>query len=82
MSKQRDHFDYMRDMWQYATDAEDFVAGMSYEQFAASRQTQHAVLYAITIVGEAIAPNTGRSPKSVMLWMRVCAARCWRSFLP
>lgn len=53
MSKKRDYRDYLHDMLKYTTDAEQFISGMSYEQFEETRQTQHAVLYAIIIIGEA-----------------------------
>lgn len=61
MSKERDYVDYLRDILDYATDAETFVQGMSEEQFKADRKAQQAVLYAITIVGEA----TNRIPASI-----------------
>lgn len=44
MTKQRDYTDYLRDIMTHATDAEQFVAGMSYTQFVADRKTQYAVI--------------------------------------
>jgi uncharacterized protein with HEPN domain len=53
MSQESIYTDYLRDMLEYATEAEQFISGMSYEQFEADLKTQRAVLYAITIIGEA-----------------------------
>ncbi len=53
MSKQRDYTDYLNDMLRYASLAQQFVAQMSYEEFATDEKTQLAVLHAITIIGEA-----------------------------
>jgi uncharacterized protein with HEPN domain len=53
MTGKRTYTDYLHDMLDYADQAEQFVAGMRYEQFETDRKTQLAVLYAITIIGEA-----------------------------
>jgi uncharacterized protein with HEPN domain len=53
MSRQRNYTDYLHDMVEYANDAEQFVAGMTYEQFLADRKTQLAVIRALEVIGEA-----------------------------
>ncbi len=49
----RDYIDYLHDILDYATRAEQFVAGLNYETFETDQKTQAAVLHAITIIGEA-----------------------------
>jgi uncharacterized protein with HEPN domain len=53
MSNQRDSTDYLRDILEYISYAQSFIADMSYEQFAQDRKTQLAVTQTITIIGEA-----------------------------
>jgi uncharacterized protein with HEPN domain len=53
MALKRDYVEYLRDILDYATRAEQFVAGLSYAEFATDQKTQSAVLHAITIIGEA-----------------------------
>jgi uncharacterized protein with HEPN domain len=45
MTGKRTYTDYLHDMLDYADQAEQFVAGMRYEQFETDRKTQLAVLY-------------------------------------
>lgn len=77
MSQKRLYADYLRDMLEYAMDAEQFVADMRYEQFEASRQTQHAVLYALTIIGEAATriPSNVRDQHPSVPWRDIITMR-------
>lgn len=43
----------LADVVSYADDALAFVEGMTFDQFAADRRTQLAVLYSLLVVGEA-----------------------------
>lgn len=53
MSKERIYTDYLHDILDYANRAEQFVQGMSEEQFMADLKTQGAVIHAVIIIGEA-----------------------------
>jgi uncharacterized protein with HEPN domain len=44
---------YLTDILQNMRDAEEFVLGLSYEQFAADKKTFNAVVRSIEIIGEA-----------------------------
>jgi uncharacterized protein with HEPN domain len=44
---------YVRDILQNMQDAEDFVQGLSYDQFKVDKKTFNAVLRAVEVVGEA-----------------------------
>jgi uncharacterized protein with HEPN domain len=48
----RDPF-YLLDIYQYGQDIVQFVQGMDEASFAADLKTQNAVLYSITVIGEA-----------------------------
>ena len=55
MRRKRVYGDYLRDIAHYARIAEEFVAGVDYEQFAADEEKTLAVLHALQIIGEAAA---------------------------
>jgi uncharacterized protein with HEPN domain len=44
---------YIKDILQNMLDAEDFIRGISYEQFADDKKTLNAVLRSIEVIGEA-----------------------------
>ena len=53
MNDARQFVDYLCDIRDAVAKAEQFVAGMTYEQFAADEKTAFAVVRALEIVGEA-----------------------------
>lgn len=53
MSGQRPAADYLQDMLDAVEKTEQFVAGMSFEEFAHDDKTIYAVIRAIEIIGEA-----------------------------
>lgn len=53
MKSGRSHDDYLRDILDAAQKANQFVAQLSYEQFAADEKTVFAVVRALEIIGEA-----------------------------
>lgn len=53
MSRDREYFDYIRDMLESSQKAIEFVEGMKYEQFSEDDKTTFAVVRAIEIIGEA-----------------------------
>ena len=61
MRRKRIYTDYLWDIAHYAARAEEFVAGLDYEQFAADEEKGLAVLHALQIIGEA----AGHLPASI-----------------
>lgn len=53
MKRKRIYTDYLRDIAHYAARAEQFVAGLEFEQFLADEEKSLAVLHALQIIGEA-----------------------------
>ena len=54
--------DYLRHMWQAATDAVGFVEGMSRIDFLADKRTQQAVIMSLIVLGEAATKVMDRYP--------------------
>ena len=67
--------DYLDHMQQAATDACDFVAGMSKEEFLADKKTQRAVIMGLIIIGEAVTKLMDGYPRFVEVHSTVP----WRS---
>ncbi len=68
---------YLLDMLLAARDAQSFVAGLTWEQFQASKLHQNAVIKAIEIIGEAasrISPQT-RAAHPEIPWPEIIAMR-------
>ncbi len=61
MTRRRVYTDYLRDIADYAAKAQQFVAGLEYEQFEAHEEKGLAVLHALQIIGEA----AGHLPRSI-----------------
>ncbi len=61
MSSKRVYTDHLSDIAHYAAKAEEFVAGLEFEQFAADEEKSLAVLHALQIIGEA----AGHLPSSI-----------------
>lgn len=51
--RKRDYRDYLKDIIDSINDIENFVAGMSFEQFKKDKKTTNAVVRSIEIIGEA-----------------------------
>jgi len=51
--KKREYRDYLHDILDAVNDIEDFVEGVSFEQFEKDRKTLNAVVRSIEIIGEA-----------------------------
>ncbi len=51
--KNRDYRDYIQDILNSIIDVEDFIRGMSYEEFKKDKKTINAVVRSIEIIGEA-----------------------------
>jgi uncharacterized protein with HEPN domain len=53
MKRKRIYTDYLHDIAYYTARAEQFVAGLEFEQFLADEEKSLAVLHALQIIGEA-----------------------------
>ena len=67
----------IRDMIEASREIRSFVAGMSYEQFAADTKTQKAVLADFNIIGEAAAhiPESIKQAHPIVAWRQARAMR-------
>jgi uncharacterized protein with HEPN domain len=53
MTPPREHVDFLEDIRDAAFKAQQFVAGMAFDAFAADEKTAYAVVRALEIIGEA-----------------------------
>lgn len=51
--KKRDQRDYLRDIVDSINDVDDFIRGMSFEEFKKDKKTVNAVVRSVEIIGEA-----------------------------
>jgi len=68
---------YLTDILENMRDAEQFVLGQSYQQFAADKKTFNAVVRAIEIIGEAAknVPDSIRSKYPAVPWKEMAGMR-------
>ena len=68
---------YVRDILQNMQDAEDFIQGMSFDQFASDKKTVNAVLRSIEVIGEAAkhVPASIRSRYPAVPWKEMAGMR-------
>ena len=57
--------EYLEHIQQAATDACDFVEGLSKDQFLTNKRTQQAVIMSLIVIGEAATKLMDRSPDFV-----------------
>jgi len=68
---------YVKDILQNMQDAEEFIQGLSYEEFARDKKTFNAVVRAIEVIGEAAknVPNSVRRKYPAVLWREMAGMR-------
>lgn len=68
---------YMRDIMDNMRDVEEFIQGMSYEQFAVDKRTVNAVLRSIEVIGEATknVPDDVRAGYPQIPWKEMAGMR-------
>jgi len=73
----RNAFLYIKDVLENMQDAEEFIQGMSYEQFCADKRTVNAVLRSIEVIGEATknVPEEIRARYLTIPWKEMAGMR-------
>ncbi len=73
----REFEDYLRDILEAMQKAEDFVEGLSFEEFASDDKTFYAVVRALEIIGEATKklPTTLRKKYPAIPWKEMAGMR-------
>lgn len=73
----REFEDYLRDILETMQKAEDFVEGLSFEEFASDDKTFYAVVRALEIIGEATKklPTTLRKKYPAIPWKEMAGMR-------
>jgi len=68
---------YIKDILQNMRDAEQFIQGMTYEQFVADKKTTNAVLRSIEVIGEAAkrVPDDVRAQYPQIPWKEMAGMR-------
>jgi len=68
---------YVKDILQNMLDAEEFIEGMSYEQFISDKRTLNAVLRSIEVIGEAAknVPDEIRTQYPDIPWKEMAGMR-------
>jgi uncharacterized protein with HEPN domain len=77
MSTKRETRDYLEDILQSIIDIQDFIDGMTLDQFSADRKTINAVVRSLEIIGEATKkiPPEIRSRQPSLPWAEMAAMR-------
>jgi uncharacterized protein with HEPN domain len=74
---ERTYVDYLRDILDAATSAQEFVAGLDADAFIADKRTNYAVVRALNIIGEATKrlPGAVRDRYPEIPWREVAGMR-------
>jgi len=75
--KRRDYRDYLQDILDSITDIENFIRGMSFEDFKRDRKTINAVVRSIEVIGEATKkiPKTLKDKHREVPWKKMSGMR-------
>ena len=77
MKAKRSAVQYLEDIRDAMQEAENFVRGLTFEQFAADKRTNYAVVRALEIIGEAAkhVPPTIRKRYAELPWREMAGTR-------
>lgn len=77
MSPRREIAVYLRDILEAAESAEQFTAGIEFDDFATDRKTVYAVIHALEIIGEATKsiPDVVRRRHPAVPWREMAGMR-------
>ena len=75
--KRRDYRDYIKDILDSINDIENFIRGMSFEDFKRDRKTINAVVRSIEVIGEATKkiPKTLKDRHREVPWKKMSGMR-------
>jgi len=75
--KRRDYRDYIKDILDSINDIENFIRGMSFEDFKRDRKTINAVVRSIEVIGEATKkiPKTLKDKHREVPWKKMSGMR-------
>ncbi|MCR4315146.1 MAG: DUF86 domain-containing protein [Planctomycetes bacterium] len=73
----RDHSDYLSDIATAIADIEDFIDGMTFDEFSGDTKTIYAVVRALEIIGEATKnlPENIRNIDNSIPWRKMAGMR-------
>lgn len=68
---------YVRDILQNMRDAEEFIQGLSYDEFTADKKTFNAVVRSVEVIGEAAknVPDSVRGKYPAVPWKEMAGMR-------
>lgn len=75
--RERDYFDYVNDILESIEDAEEFTAGMTFDQFTKDKKTKNAVIRSLEVLGEAAKqlPKNIKVKQPDIPWKRMMGMR-------
>jgi len=75
--KRRDYRDYIKDILDSINDIENFIRGMSFENFKRDRKTINAVVRSVEVIGEATKkiPKTLKDKHKEVPWKKMSGMR-------
>lgn len=77
MTREREVTDYLHDILEAPESAEEFTAGMEYDDFVSDRKTVFAAIHALEIIGEATksVPDAVRQRYASVPWREMAGMR-------
>ncbi|MHB9154497.1 MAG: HepT-like ribonuclease domain-containing protein, partial [Endomicrobiales bacterium] len=75
--KKRNYSDYLQDIVDSCSDVQEFIKGISYDDFVKDKKTKSATIRAIEVIGEAVKniPAVFRSKHPGIPWKQIAGMR-------